>query len=64
MKAIKMNSFVRLLGDAVEVGEDLFIIGGVNDKRDRHANDDGIRFGASCDADTLLIPSSFLTPNP
>ena len=64
MQAVKMNSFVRLLGDAVEIGEDLFIIGGVNDVRDRHANNDGISFGANCEAEPLRKPSEFLTPNP
>ncbi len=64
MRTLKMNSLVRLLGDAVEIGEDLFIIGGVNDERDRHANNDGIRFGESCERDSFLRPSGFLTPNP
>ncbi len=64
MKALKINSLVRLLGDAVEIGEDLFIVGGANDSRDRHANNDGIRFGENCDADTLPMPSIFLTANP
>ena len=64
MRTLKMNLLVRLLGDAVEIGEDLFIVGGVNDARDRHANYDGIRFGESCEKDPLLKPSDYLTPNP
>ena len=45
MGVLKMNSLVTLLGDGVEIGEDLFIVGGVDDPRDRHANKDGRRFG-------------------
>ena len=61
MRILKMNSFVTLLGDGVEIGENLFIVGGVDDLRDRHANKDGIRFGDACDNDTLSMPSQFLT---
>jgi hypothetical protein len=64
MHTLKMNWLVKLLGNAVEIGEDLFVVGGVNDTRDRHANDDGIRFGNSCENFSLPNPSSFLTPNP
>jgi hypothetical protein len=63
-RTLKMNWLVRLLGNAVEVGEDLFIVGGSNDERDRHANNDGIHFGESCDLDILPMPSKFLTKNP
>jgi hypothetical protein len=63
-RILKMNSLVVLLGDAVEIGEDLFIIGGVNDRRDRHANYDGLRFGESCYRDLLPMPSDYLTTNP
>jgi hypothetical protein len=63
MRVMKMNSLVTLLGNGVEIGEDLFIIGGVDDPRDRHANGDGRRFGADYN-DTHLLPSMFLTPNP
>jgi hypothetical protein len=61
MRTLKMNWLVRLLGNGVETGEDLFIVGGENDLRDRHANDDGIRFGESPEA---TLPSEYLTPNP
>ncbi|MFI5264320.1 MAG: hypothetical protein ACHQM6_07385 [Candidatus Kapaibacterium sp.] len=63
-RTLKMNWLVRLLGNAVEIGEELFIIGGSNDERDRHANNDGIRFGESCELDSLPMPSRFLTKNP
>jgi hypothetical protein len=64
MRVLKMNSLVSLLGDGVEIGEDLFIVGGVDDPRDRHANKDGRRFGEACDSETLPMPGKFLTPNP
>ncbi len=64
LRTLKMNSLVRMLGDAVEIGEDLFIVGGVNDERDRHANNDGIRFGEGCGLDSLPVPSAYLTKNP
>ena len=63
MRVLKMNSLVTLLGDGVEIGEDLFIVGGVDDPRDRHANKDGRRFGEACDHDVLPVPSKYLTPN-
>lgn len=64
MRVLKMNFLVKLLGDGVEIGEDLFIVGGVDDPRDRHANKDGRWFGEACDKDTLPMPSQFLTRNP
>jgi hypothetical protein len=63
-KVLKMNWLVRLLGDGVEIGEDLFIVGGTDDPRDRHANNDGIGFGARCELDPLPVPTDVLTPNP
>jgi hypothetical protein len=64
MQVLKMNSLVKLLGDGVEIGEDLFIVGGVDDPRDRHANSDGRRFGTGCGAEMVPAPSFFLTANP
>jgi hypothetical protein len=63
-KTLKMNWLVRLLGDGVEIGEDLFIVGGADDPRDRHANGDGRNFGAACELDELPMPGNYLTPNP
>jgi hypothetical protein len=59
-----MSWVVKLLGDAVETGEELFVVGGANDERDKHANQDGIRFAtkdAPCD---VSLPSEYLTANP
>ncbi|MDP4230449.1 MAG: hypothetical protein Q8916_08620 [Bacteroidota bacterium] len=64
MRIVKMNWLVRLFGNGVEIGEQLFVVGGANDVRDRHANADGRNFGASCEEDSLPLPSMFLTPNP
>ncbi len=63
MRILKMNLLVTLLGNGVEIGEDLFIVGGIDDPRDRHANKDGRRFGEACDHDILPMPSKYLTPN-
>jgi hypothetical protein len=64
MYALKMNWLVTLLGDGVEIGEDLFIVGGVDDPRDRHANKDGRRFGEAYKYEALPKPSESLTSNP
>lgn len=63
-RTLKMNSLVRLFGNALEIGEALFVIGGANDGRDKHANNDGIRFGEKCSKDLLPLPSESLMPNP
>jgi hypothetical protein len=60
-RTVKMNWLVRLLGNGLEIGEGLFVVGGENDIRDRHANEDGIHFGESASG---TLPSEFLTPNP
>lgn len=64
IRTMKMNSLVQLLGNALETGEELFIVGGANDGRDQHANNDGIRFGEECSEDDISLPSESLTPNP
>jgi hypothetical protein len=61
-QTLKMNWLVRLLGSGLEIGEGLFVEGGENDVRDRHANENGIHFGESYEEESL--PSEFLTPNP
>jgi hypothetical protein len=48
-RTLQMNSLVRIMGSLVEFGEDAFIVGGMNDERDMHANMNGVRFGG-CDA--------------
>ena len=59
-----MDWLVRLAGKGVEVGESLFLIGGFEDPRDIHANNDGVRFGTKAEGDLDRSPSSELTPNP
>jgi hypothetical protein len=59
-----MDWLVRLAGRGVEVGERLLTVGGFEDPRDIHANNDGLRFGAKAEGRTGLTPSSCLTPNP
>ncbi len=54
---------VRGLGELVEIGEDLFIIGGANDRRDVVANNDGIRFAITASTDSVASPSHILSPN-
>jgi hypothetical protein len=59
-----MNWLVKTLGNLVEIGEDAFVIGGMNDKRDKAANTDGARFGTAVSRDPNATPSEYLTPNP
>jgi len=67
---LRMDWLVRLAGEAVEVGEKLFVTDGFIDPRDLHANADGIHFavqaegiaGMQCQQDAR--PSECLTPNP
>ncbi len=67
---VGMDWLVELAGRAVEVGEDLFLVGGFQDPRDIHANEDGLHFAIrasgtsdSC-TDSDARPSVSLTPNP
>ena len=55
---------VKALGELVELGEDIFIIGGANDRRDVVANIDGIRFAIVASVDSVSSPSKMLSPNP
>ncbi len=48
------------VGDFVERGEPLFIVGGVDDDRDMRANRIGERFGKALLEDNLRFPSRFL----
>lgn len=47
-------------GNFVERGEQLFVVGGVNDPRDVRANRQGERFGAGLLKDPSLVPSGFI----
>ena len=62
-RTLGMNWLCRLLGGMIESGESLFIIGGVDDPRDRHANNDGITFALRLLQDTTVPPATCLTRN-
>lgn len=47
------------IGDFVEKGEEAFIVGGVNDDRDRRANRQGQDFGIALLDDNHRLPSEF-----
>jgi hypothetical protein len=59
-RTLGMNSFVRLLGSFVEAGEEVFIVGGMNDERDMQANEDGIHFATSDRRAPVSKPSEYL----
>ena len=63
-EALGMDWLARLAGTLVEVGEDLFLVGGVEDPRDLHANHDGIRFARHTEGNMDDPPEQSLTPNP
>ena len=48
------------IGEFIEEGEEAFIVGGVNDDRDKRANRDGQRFGSALLDDNHLYPSTYL----
>ncbi len=48
------------VGESIERGEGAFIVGGVDDERDRSANRKGQRFGTALLENNLLYPSAFL----
>jgi hypothetical protein len=51
-------------GEFIEEGEDAFIIGGVDDNRDRRANRQGQLFATALFDNNLQYPSAFLVPEP
>lgn len=51
-------------GAFVEWGEDLFVVGGVNDERDLRADLQGAAFGSALLVDRAALPSTFLTAAP
>lgn len=59
-----MDWLVALAGEAVEQGENLFVIGGFVDPRDLHANEDGLHFATRSETKLSSRPSESLTPNP
>jgi hypothetical protein len=47
-------------GDFIEEGEDAFIIGGINDERDKRSNRQGRQFGLALLDNNRRLPSEFL----
>lgn len=58
--ASESKEFARTSGDLVEWGEAQFVVGGVNDDRDRRANSQGERFGHDLLTTRNLLPSDYL----
>ena len=56
----RSNDPAERIGDFVENTEEEFIVGGVNDERDKRANGHGRRFGLRLLLDESARPSSFL----
>lgn len=54
------REFARTSGDLVEWGEAKFVVGGVDDDRDRRANSQGERFGHDLLTTKNLLPSDYL----
>jgi hypothetical protein len=48
------------VGNFIEWGEELFIVGGVNDPRDVRANEEGRRFAFALLSDPDALPSAFM----
>ncbi len=59
--AFESESGADRTGVFVEEGEEIFIVGGVNDERDLRADRDGRRFGRALLEDNRLFPSHYLT---
>jgi len=58
--ASESREFARTSGDLVEWGEAKFVVGGVDDDRDRRANSQGERFGHELLTVKNLLPSDYL----
>ncbi len=63
-RMVGMKWLCRTVGDIVELGEDLFVIGSVSDPRDKHANNDGVQFSSEAAMSLDARPSECLTDNP
>ena len=59
--ASEAPGFTRTLGNLIEWGEPVFIVGGTDDPRDKRANKQGERFGRDLLVVTTLLPSDYLT---
>jgi hypothetical protein len=60
--AFESESGAERVGLFVEQGEDIFIVGGVNDDRDLRADRDGGRFAKALLENNHRMPSEFLAP--
>jgi len=58
--AAESRELARTSGDLVEWGEAKFIVGGVDDPRDRRANSQGAQFGRDLLTVKNLLPSDYL----
>lgn len=58
--ALGSDSTADTIGEFIEDGEELAIVGGVRDPRDLRANRDGQRFALALDNDLSVLPSSFI----
>jgi hypothetical protein len=52
--------FARTVGNLIEWGEPIFVVGGTNDPRDKHANKQGESFGRYLLVVKTLLPSDYL----
>jgi hypothetical protein len=59
--ASEAPDFTRTLGNLIEWGELVFIVGGTDDPRDKRANKQGESFGRDLLAVMTLLPSDYLT---
>jgi hypothetical protein len=59
--ASEAPDFTRTLGNLIEWGEPVFIVGGTDDPRDKRANKQGESFGRDLLAVMTLLPSDYLT---
>jgi hypothetical protein len=57
---MEANDSAERVGDFVEYGEELFIVGGVNDERDKRSNTHGRKFGLTLLVDESVEPSQFM----
>jgi hypothetical protein len=54
------RAFANFIGNSIEVGEDAFVVGGVNDERDKYANRLGQQFGLRLLEEEGVVPSDVL----
>ena len=59
--ASEAPGFTRTLGNLIEWGEPVFIVGGTDDPRDKRANNQGESFGRDLLVVKTLLPSDYLT---